>query len=447
MTDPAQSSPGPVVAVLGAGGLVGDGIATGLEAAGRSVVPIARRFTAAQSRFWRARAVSTPIVDLSLEELTRLLDDHRVDVVVNCLGVLQDGPRGGTDQVHRAFVERLVAAIRAAARGTLLVHVSIPGTPTDDTTDFARTKRAADEVICASDLSFAILRPGFVVAPIAYGGSALIRALAALPVGLPAREASRPFAATGIDDLVRTVAVLADRHAAGDRPIRAVWDVMEERPGTVGDVVAAFRDRFGGPSARFALPQWSLALGARIGDLAARIGWAPPIRSTALAEMRRGVAGDPGEWIAALGLDPISLADALRRIPASVQERWFARLYLLKAGLIGGMALFWLISGGVALTVSFGAARSILVDHGLPSALATVVTVVTSLADMAIGLAILRRASCRTGLLAGIGLALAYAAGSVVLTPEMWLDPVGSLVKILPAILAMAAALAVLDDR
>lgn len=447
MSDDAPLPSSPTIAVLGAAGLIGDGIAAGLSAEGRSVVPIARRFTPAQTFFWGDRAVVEPIVDRTSEAITRLLIDRRIDVVVNCLGVLQDGPRGGTDAVHRAFVERLVAAIRAAGRRILLVHVSIPGRAEDDTTDFACSKRAADTVIRSSGLPHAILRPGFVIGPTAYGGSALIRALAALPLALPGREATRPFAATALGDIRRTVAHLADRFASGERGLAAVWDVMERRPGTVGDVVTAFGDRFGGPTRRFALPGWSLALGARLGDLAARLGWSPPIRSTALAEMRRGVEGDPEPWIAATGLHPASLLEILRSLPATVQERWFARLYLVKPALIGGLALFWLVSGLVALTVAFVPARAILVDHGVAVGLATALTVVTSLADIAIGLAILRRRSCRSGLLAGIALALAYAAGAIVLTPEMWLDPVGSLVKILPAVLAMTVALAILDDR
>lgn len=440
-------SSAPTIAVLGAAGLIGDGIAAGLAAEGRSVVPIARRFTPAQTYFWGDRAVVVPIVDRSSDEIADLLSEHRVDVVVNCLGVLQDGPRGGTDAVHRGFVERLVAAIRASGRPILLVHVSIPGAPEDDTTDFARSKRAADAVIRASGLPHAILRPGFVIGPTAYGGSALIRALAALPLALPAREETRPFAATALGDLIRTTAHLADRFAVGERESAVIWDVMESRPGTVGDVVAAFAARFGGPARRIALPGWSLALGARLGDLAARLGWSPPIRSTALAEMRRGVTGDPEPWIAATGLTPASLAETLKSLPATVQERWFARLYLVKAALIGGLALFWLVSGLVALTVSFVPARTILLDHGVPFGLATVLTAVTSLADIAVGLALLRGRTSAVGLLAGIALSLGYAAGAVVLAPETWLDPVGSMVKILPVILAMTAALAILDDR
>ena len=61
--------------------------------------------------------------------LARLLRDHRIDVVVNCLGVLQDGPGSDTAAVHRDFVARLLQAIRDSDRAIRLVHISIPGTP------------------------------------------------------------------------------------------------------------------------------------------------------------------------------------------------------------------------------------------------------------------------------------------------------------------------------
>ena len=59
--------------------------------------------------------------------LARLIREREIDVVVNCLGVLQDGPGSDTSAVHRDFVERLLAAIRDSGRAVRLVHISIPG--------------------------------------------------------------------------------------------------------------------------------------------------------------------------------------------------------------------------------------------------------------------------------------------------------------------------------
>jgi nucleoside-diphosphate-sugar epimerase len=437
----------PTIAVFGASGLIGEAVAAGLMRQGFPVVPVARRFTRAQQARFGVRAVESPIVSLATTGLAELLERHDIDVIVNCVGVLQDSGRGRADEVHQGFIARLLDALATSSRPGLLIQISVPGREEDDQTAFSRSKRAAERLIMAGAVPFVILRPGFVVAPAAYGGSALIRALAALPLDLPDREAHRPFAATSVADITRTVAFVARTWRDGRRDWSARFDVMEREPGTVGDVVSAFRWRFGGPAPIARLPGWLMALGARAGDLAARLGWMPPIRSTALMEMRRGVEGDPVPWIAETGIEPVPLATMVQELPGSVQERWFARLYLLKAVVFASLALFWIVSGLIPLAFAFHAATGILTAHGVPMPAAEVLTVITSLADIAIGCAIAFRRTCRFGLLAGMALSVAYMAAAAVIAPELWLDPVGALVKTGPAVALMLAALAVLDDR
>ncbi len=438
----------PVIVVLGASGLIGQAVSLHLLGEGFAVVPVARNFTPSQLAVFGEHAVESAMVGLDAAALARLIETCRADIVVNCIGVLQDSARGGrAEDAHKVFVGRLTAALSANGRERLLVHLSIPGAAEDDDTAFSTTKRGAERIIIESGVAHIILRPGFVVAPAAYGGSALIRALAAMPFDLPVREGSRPFASTDVTDIGRTLSLVARRWATGERSWHARWDVMERQAGTVGQVVDAFRRHLGGPARRFRLPQWLMRLGAIVGDIAARLGWSPPIRSTALAEMRRGVTGDPSGWIAATGIDPSSLEQTLRGLPSTVQERWFAKLYLLKPLVIGGLALFWIVSGLIALTVAFGAAVGILTAKGFPLWLAQAITLITALADIAIGIAIARRDSCRVGLLAGIVLSLAYMAGAAIITPEIWLDPLGALVKTGPAIVLMIVALGMLDER
>ena len=61
------------------------------------------------------------------------------------------------------------------------------------------------------------------------------------------------------------------------------------------------------------------------------------------------MVGEPAAWIAATGIKPKSLDDILAAQPAGVQDRWFARLYLLKPLAIGTLALFWFATGVIAL--------------------------------------------------------------------------------------------------
>jgi nucleoside-diphosphate-sugar epimerase len=437
----------PTIAVLGASGLIGEAAASRLSQDGFPVVPIARRFSQAQKAAFGTAAVECPIVALDADALAKIFTENEIDIVVNCIGVLQDGHRGSTEVVHRAFVAHLTTLLASRAEPALLIHLSIPGNSKDDRTSFSRTKREAERLIAAGSVPFVILRPGFVVAPSAYGGSALVRALAALPFDLPAHEATQPFAATDVTDIVSTIAILARRWGNGERGWNATWDVMARQPSTVGDVIDAFRRRFGGPERRMSLPSWLVELGARAGDLAAHLGWSSPIRSTALQEMRRGVAGNPEPWIAATGIEPASLDSMLQRLPATVQEKWFARLYLAKALVLASLVVFWALSGLIALTIAFDAATAILTSHGFPPTLAKSITVVSSLADISVGLAIAARKTCRLGLLAGIGVSLFYMVGAAVITPEMWVEPLGALVKTGPAIVLMLVALAMLEDR
>ena len=163
--------------------------------------------------------------------------------------------------------------------------------------------------------------------------------------------------------------------------------------------------------------------------------------------MQRGVAGDPAPWMAATGIGPRPARAAIAALPSTVQERWFARLYLLKGLALGGLALFWIVSGAIALAFAFEAGTAILVDAGLPPSLAPAMTVATSLLDIGIGLSIAFRKTARVGLVAGIGIALGYMLAAAALTPALWGDPVGGLVKTGPAILLMLLTLAMLEER
>lgn len=434
------------ILVLGASGLIGRFATDDLRARGFRVVGIARSLSPAQKM--SALDIELPILSLDAAALTRLLSEHAVDVVVNCLGVLQDGPGSDTNAVHRDFVSRLLQAIAGSGRAIRLVHISIPGTAETDRTAFATTKREAERLIGASGIPHAILRPGFVVAPSAYGGSAMLRALAAFPLDLPTAEMATPFQPVAVEDISATIAWIAARDI-NDASVNAVsWDLMQSEPITMAGVIKQFRLAFGTAGwPRIAMSSFMLDLSARLGDLANTLGWMPPMRSTAIAELRRGVSGDPSAWIAATGIAPKTLTDAIGRHPATIQDKWFARLFLIKALVVASLVAFWLVSGFIALFVSSRAAAGILSAHGFPPALVDPIAIGTSLMDMSIGGLIAFRRTAAVGLVAGIVVSLGYMFGAAILTPDLWIEPLGALVKTGPAIVLMLVALLMLDNR
>ena len=424
------------VLVLGASGLIGRFVTDDLRARGFHAIGIARSFPASQKT--SSLDLELPILPMPAAALARLMRDHAVDVIVNCLGVLQDGPGSDTGAVHRDVVARLLQAIDHSGRTVRFIHISIPGAASEDRTAFATTKRAAEALITASNVAYAILRPGFVVAPAAYGGSAMIRALAAFPIDLPTKESATPFQPVAIEAVAETIAWLAARDP-GDAEVDAVtWDLMQSESVTLGGVIEQFRYAFGtaaGP--RIRLPSFLLDVGAKLGDLANRLGWMPPMRTTAIAELRRGVAGDPRPWMDATRIVPRTIADIVGRRSASIQDKWFARLFLIKPLVIASLAVFWIASGVIALLIAFPATKAILTAHGFAPALAGPFAAVTSLMDIGIGCLVAARRTAAFGLVAGILVSLGYMAGTAVLASDLWIEPLGALVKTGPAIVLM----------
>jgi nucleoside-diphosphate-sugar epimerase len=175
-------------------------------------------------------------------------------------------------------------------------------------------------------LDWVILRPGFVVAPNAYGGSALVRGLAGFPLCVPLPAASVVLQTIAVQDVAETV-----RLSLADAPSRVVWELVHPDRLTLKDVVLTVRAWLGFAPARvIRVPLLFARLVSGAADMAGLFGWRSPLRTTALKQLLAGAEGNPSAWIEATGIRPKSLAETLAEHPAGVQERWFARAYFAK---------------------------------------------------------------------------------------------------------------------
>jgi uncharacterized protein YbjT (DUF2867 family) len=262
-----------------------------------------------------------------------------VDAVVSCAGVLQDSPGDSTIGVHVNGVSALFHACEVAGVYRV-VHLSAVGVDRETPTEFSRTKLAGDNALMELDLGWVILRPSVVVGRAAYGGSALFRGLAALPIE-PVMANTGPLQIVNLDDVVDTIVFFL----RPDAPSRQVFDLVGPRSWSFDEVVRLFRKWLRWPPARaWQVPNALAAVLFKAGDLISLLGWRPPIRSTARREILRGAVGNP-EPLAALGIRPKDLEAALIAEPASVQERWFAQLYFIKPLVFVVLVLFWVSTG------------------------------------------------------------------------------------------------------
>jgi len=430
------------VLVLGGYGLIGLEVVRQLHAAGHRVTGLARAAATGRRLFPRARWVAADIGRLDEARHWReFLQD--TDVVVNASGVLQSGARDDPRAVQETAIVALIRACESAGVARF-VQISAPGARPDSATEFMRSKARADARLKRSGIAWTILRPGLVVGRGAYGGTALIRMLAGFPLVQPLLLGERKLRTVALTEVAEAVC----RAAAGRLPARTDADLVEPEERAMRQLVRDFRAWLGVPPPRLTLtlPVWLGFAIARIGDGLGYLGWRPPLRTTAMRILDEGLQGDPKPWRALNGGGFSPLERTLAAMPATVQERWFARLWLAMPLMVGTLAAFWLLSGGIALA-RLEQSAAIFAGSALPHALALPAVVAGAALDLLLGAAILFRRKARGACLGMVVVTLCYLAAGTMLRPELWADPLGPLVKTIPAmVLALVTAL-VLEER
>lgn len=426
------------VLVAGAGGFIGSAVCARLFAEGHTVIG-AGRGRAPQPGGAIARWASVDFTTATAAEW--LVHLAGVEAVVNCVGVLQSSPHEDIEAAHLHGAETLFrACVEASVKR--IVQVSAIGVERHQASPFSASKLRGDRMLMTLPVEWVILRPALVLGAPAFGGSALIRGLAALP-WLPVMPESGPLQTVTLDEVAETVAFFLRPEA----PSGVTLELAGPERLSMSEIVARHRAWLGWPPARpWGVPGWMAGMLYRIGDFISVLGWRSPIRSNARREIVHGAVGDPEPWTRLTGIRPVDLADALAMRPAGVQERWFARLYLVKPMLFALVVLFWIATGVISLTTGWTTGVGLMERAGA-GPLAAPGVVAGALADILIGLAIAYRPTALHGLWAAIALSVFYVVVGTILLPELWHDPLGPMLKIWPIFAAHAVALAILQER
>jgi uncharacterized protein YbjT (DUF2867 family) len=426
------------VLVLGASGFIGIQVAAALRAGGHEVVAAVR-----DARRLRRQlpGVSTVRCDLSRDVAPEDWRPHLagVDAVVNCAGLLQAAP-AVMEAVHHQGPRALYEAC-AAAGVRRVIHVSAISADEAAGTEYARSKLRGEEALAALALDWVILRPSLVYGQGSYGGTSLMRGMAALPCVVPlVGRGEQPFQPIHVDDLVATVLRLLGNPALARLALAPVGPETL----TLRQILFLLRAWLGLPPARaLPVPMVLVRAVAHVGDV---LGWGP-LRTTSLKQLEHGNAGPAEPFASAIGFMPRRMADMLAAHPAQVQDRWHARLFFVRPLLRLALAALWIGSGIAGLFASGAVADAALAPLGLAGEAARGAAIAASVFDIALGLAIAAGLRPR---LAG-GLQLAAVAGYTLLlsvaAPSLWADPYGPLLKNVPILAAILAWMAIEDDR
>ncbi|MCB1476717.1 MAG: SDR family oxidoreductase [Rhodobiaceae bacterium] len=406
------------ILLLGAGGFIGRHVLAELLSHGHRVDAIVRRDDGLGSAFPQAR-----IHELDLIGMTSEVDWHPrlagIDVVVNAAGMLR-GP--AMHAIHVAMPEALYAACGRTGVKRVVLLSAISARP-DVETDYARTKLQGEAALRAADVQWTILRPSLVYGDGSYGGTSLLRGMAALPWRVPVPGAGdQLFSPVHVDDLARAIRIACEDDALAAAELEPVGP----RTLTLAALLDKYRRWLGFGHARFvSVPMLVMNLVARLGDVFGN----GPVSTNSLKQLVAGNAGDGQSFATAIGFSPRSLDDALHARPASVQDRWHARLFFLPALLTAVLALTWIASA--LLGLFFGAAytRELASALSLPESWILPLQIAGSAIDFVVAALMVFDRKGRWSTPLQLAVVSAYTALIGIALPHLWLDPLGSLLK------------------
>jgi len=420
------------VLVTGANGFIGARVVAGLRDAGHEVVAAQRLAVAADTiacDFARDIAAETWKPRLA-----------GIDVVVNCAGILRETGNNTFQHVH---VDAPLALFRAcAATGVRrVIQLSALGEAEDG--EFIASKHRCDEALAVLDLDWLVLRPGLVYsAHGAYGGTLLLRALAALPAAsvVPGdgTQRMRPIA---LEDLVAAIVA-----ALAQPALRAqIVELVGPEALTLRDFLAAWRRWFGLNAQRtLATPRWLANAAVAIGEVSGR-GPLCRVIANLLERGRIGGADALARTQALLGRAPTTLAQSLAQRPSDARDWLQARWYFSRPLLLVALAIVWIGSGVVGFSLAQAVAVAAL--PGWPPAFVRTAALLASFANILLGFAVLTGWATRWVLGLMLMMVSAYTLLIGIGAPLHWLDPFGGLLKNIAIIASIVVLLALETPR
>jgi len=422
------------VLVTGANGFIGARIVDALRSAGHQAVAAVRDSGATSAQ-------ASVRCDFALDVEPGIWQPRLagIDAVVNCVGILRETPRDKFCSIHEAAPLALFRAC-ASAGVRRVVQLSALGNPDDG--EFIASKHRCDAALATLDLDWIVLRPGLVYSAAgAYGGTSMLRAIAALPaiLVLP-RDGSQPVRPIAAEDLACAVVAAVSPSA----PSREIIELVGPRVLGLREYLLSWRAWFRLPAPIVVTaPRWLVVATVAAGEWSGR-GPLCRVIDNLLERGRVGADDAPARTQALLGRPPLSLEDALRNRPSAPCDLLEARWYILRHMLTGILVLVWI--GSATAGFLLPDATTAAIWPRWPAAAARAAALACSVADLVLGIALLTGRATRLVLSLMLAMVLGYTLIIGALAPEHWLDPFGGLIKNLP-IAALLIVLLALEPR
>lgn len=411
------------VLIAGARGFIGRHLSAAFSEAGHDVWG-AGRDVAPPAGFPSPRWITLDYTRPRPAEWARVLGGFQL--VINAVGILRERGRQTFQSLHVEGPQALFTAAHSAGVPRI-IQISALGADAAANAPYHTSKRAADHFLRALPVEGFVVQPSLVYGD---GGTSarLFEMLASLPVIPLPGDGRQHVQPVHIDDLVAAVVLLAERPYP-ERVEARTLAVVGPEPLAMRELLNVLRAGMGlGRAHELPVPRVLVALGARVGNVLPGI----LLDSDTLGMLERGNTASSRPLEDLLGHPPRAPAAFIS--PAEKGTRALrATLDWVTPLLRAGIAAMWLMAGIVSLGLyPIASSLALLVQIGVPTALAPVMLAGAALLDIALGLLSLWPRAPRWLWSAQIALVLVYTFIISWRLPGLWLEPFGPVAKNLP---------------
>lgn len=329
------------ILVTGSTGFIASQIISELETHGHEIIRVLRKkpgdYNINKNKYLLCDFNQDLYPDIWIQRLNEKNKEKMIDIVINTVGILQDTRRNKIKPVQELAPKALFEACQKTGIKKI-IQLSALGADEAAQTDYALTKKASEDYLRqCQDIDWVILRPSMVFASGSYGGTSLMRGMAAVPffIGVPG-FANPAFQPIYIEDLAKAVRIFCEK----PEKIQDTFDITGTEKVPYKQLLLTFRKWLGfGKAIVLPIPYWAMKWVTKLGDI-----FGGPLNTTSLKMMLYGNTTTDEKMRRChetIGFTPRSFTEVLQHLPSYVQDRWHSRLYFLKPILKIILVLFW----------------------------------------------------------------------------------------------------------
>lgn len=426
--------------ITGGAGFIARQIIATLVAEGHDIVASAREQALLRRVFPNIKVIEGDFLkDTAITTWIKRLEG--IDILINCVGVMQHCAPEETWQIHYHTPKLLFdACLQTGVKK--IIQISALGIDKQKS-PYCASKLAMDNYLQQLKIDSTIIRPSLVFGTGSYGGSSLFRGLAGLPFILPLPgNAQQKLQPVHIEDLAKIVA------AALNISGKVIIPAVGQDPLSLRRILNLTREWLGFDKAiNIKIPLPLIKAVAIFGNFFRKT----PINSTSVGMMQiDNVATEEAlkQLHTLIPFEPRGFEEALFSQPSQVQDRWHARLYFVKPLARYGTAFLWIWTAMVSLffyprTESY----ALLSQMGVSPFFQPLLLYAGALVDGLLGFSLLFCYRLRLTASLQIGLMLLYSLLISFWLPIYWLEPFAPIAKNIPIIILTLVIIALESDR